>query len=197
METTLRDAFLAAVESGDDDAIDAAKAALLNSDEQIEYSLIDGESGVSETVMCATDKEARAAAHDWANDGAYLDDLETTIWVEVRIARETDAGYTVGAGGSRSHEEESITVQIDPEEPACTESAHDWQSPIELVGGIAENPGVWGHGGGVKINEACIHCGCGKTTDTWAQNPTNGEQGLTSVTYERDRYDLSDMQEVV
>jgi hypothetical protein len=60
-----------------------------------------------------------------------------------------------------------------------------------LVGGIEENPGVWGHGGGVVINEACVRCGCGRTTDTWAQDPSTGRQGLESVAYEEGAYDVS------
>lgn len=31
-------------------------------------------------------------------------------------------------------------------------------------------------------------CGCGKLTDTWAQDPCDGEQGLTSVSYEARKY---------
>jgi hypothetical protein len=31
-------------------------------------------------------------------------------------------------------------------------------------------------------------CGCERTTDTWAQNPTTGERGLLSVTYEVGKY---------
>jgi hypothetical protein len=29
-----------------------------------------------------------------------------------------------------------------------------------------------------------MHCGCQKVTDTWAQNPVNGQQGLESIRYE-------------
>jgi hypothetical protein len=80
-----------------------------------------------------------------------------------------------------------IAAAIDPgiaNQPACVDGEdHDWQSPIEIVGGIKENPGVWGHGGGVTIQEVCLRCGCGKCTDTWAQDPETGEQGLRSIKY--------------
>ena len=56
-------------------------------------------------------------------------------------------------------------------------------APYDVVGGCVENPGVWGHGGGVVYHEVCAHCGALKTVDTWAQNPENGVQGLTSVRY--------------
>ena len=42
---------------------------------------------------------------------------------------------------------------------------------------------MYGHGGGVIITEVCRHCGRYQITDTWAQNPENGEQGLTSTEY--------------
>ena len=94
----------------------------------------------------------------------------------------------VHAGWSRSNGDRwSESVRIDPAEPQCS-SVHDWQSPIEIVGGIKENPGCWGHGGGVIIEEVCLHCGCGRTTDTWAQNPETGEQGLHSLKYELGKY---------
>jgi hypothetical protein len=36
----------------------------------------------------------------------------------------------------------------------------------------------------VIIHEVCVACGLKKITDTWAQNPEDGTQGLTSVRYE-------------
>ena len=80
-------------------------------------------------------------------------------------------------------EREQITITVDPPAPRCTAEAHDWQSPHAVVGGLVENPGVHGHGGGVIIHEVCGHCGTHRRTDTWAQNPATGEQGLESVAY--------------
>ncbi len=77
------------------------------------------------------------------------------------------------------------TLKLHPAAPDCAEGhEHDWQSPYEIVGGIRDNPGVWGHGGGVIYREVCAHCGAYKITDTWATRPDNGVQGLTSVCYE-------------
>jgi hypothetical protein len=80
-------------------------------------------------------------------------------------------------------ESESHTIKIPPTEPDCCAGSHDWASPLSVVGGIKENPGVYGNGGGVVITEVCRHCGRYQITDTWAQNPENGEQGLTSVEF--------------
>jgi hypothetical protein len=77
------------------------------------------------------------------------------------------------------------TIAIDPNEPECEENcSHDWKSPYSVLGGLKENPGVWGNGGGVIIKEVCCYCGKYKITNTWAQNPENGEQGLTSIEYD-------------
>lgn len=78
-------------------------------------------------------------------------------------------------------------MEVPPYVPPCEDGhKHEWHSPIDIVGGIKENPGVFGNGGGVIIKQVCKHCGLLKITDTWAQDMTDGEQGLTSVTYERE-----------
>lgn len=104
-----------------------------------------------------------------------------------RVRRDAagDLDVEVGAG-----ESDTISVSIDQPEPDCPsdEGQHDWQSPIEVVGGIAENPGCWGHGGGAIVTEVCVRCGCSRKTDTWAQRSDTGEQGLTEVTYEEGKF---------
>lgn len=144
----------------------------------IQYMLSDGDSGVQRFIHCQNIKCAREVATDWAKDGDY-GQIESTIWVDIYISCEED-------GDDR----ECFTVAINPDEPRCSEDEHDWQSPIDLVGGIKENPGVWGNAGGVIIVEACVHCGCKKTTDTWAQRMDTGEQGLTSIQYEENAFAL-------
>lgn len=95
-------------------------------------------------------------------------------------------------------ESDQATIEVAPDEPECIgDEEHDWQSPIELVGGIPENPGVWGHGGGVIIHEACLRCGCRRRTDTWAQRRDTGERGLTQVSYRPDEYDVRLRREIM
>jgi hypothetical protein len=72
---------------------------------------------------------------------------------------------------------ESHKIAIHPEEPPCEDGhTHDWQSD------------GWprGHGGGVITREVCGHCRTTRTTDTWAQDPGTGEQGLYSVAFDDD-----------
>ena len=51
----------------------------------------------------------------------------------------------------------------------CSEDEHDWQRPHHIVGGIKDNPGVWGKGAGVEITECCMHCGDRRVTTTNVQ----------------------------
>jgi hypothetical protein len=82
-----------------------------------------------------------------------------------------------------------IDAIIEPDEPECIDSeGHNWQSPYSLVGGIRENPGVWGHGGGVIIEEVCMRCGCGRTIDTWAQDYVTGGH-MREVLYSPGEYE--------
>jgi hypothetical protein len=127
---------------------------------------------------------AHEAAQSYVDDGTWGDTSETQ-WISVRVWREgiDEDGDIVCV------DEESSKVTIEAEEPECTGGEeHDWRSPYSIVGGIEENPGVWGHGGGIMIQEVCMICGCGKTTDTWAQDPSDGQQGLDSVSYEPGKY---------
>lgn len=80
-------------------------------------------------------------------------------------------------------------IAIEPTEPDCIDGEeHDWQSPQSIVGGCKEAPGVYGHGGGVTVEEVCMRCGCAKNTDTWAQDPQDGQQGLDAVEYYPGKY---------
>lgn len=120
-------------------------------------------------------EEALEIARDNVDPSCY-DSSSKTFWVSVEVrCEETDESL-------------SDAVECEPDEPDCPEGSHDWQSPHEIVGGLEENPGVQGHGGGVIIHEVCMHCGCARITDTWAQNPDTGEQGLRSVEYVEGEY---------
>ena len=96
-----------------------------------------------------------------------------TVWVDLHLyCEETD-------------EEGWATIALAPPAPECVDHGeHDWRAPYEVVGGLRDNPGVFGHGGGVVIREVCAQCGVYHLTDTWAQRPDTGEQGLESVRYE-------------
>jgi hypothetical protein len=145
----------------------------------MKYELRDGES--VEIIEASSLDDARAQAEAWVRRGDW-NSAEETFWVRAHIFDEE---------GERV---DSVHVAIDPSEPACSGYGdHDWRAPHALVGGLKENPGVHGHGGGVVIAEVCVRCGCKRTTDTWAQDRSTGEQGLTSVSYERKAYSADEI----
>lgn len=125
---------------------------------------------------------------DWLREGDWGEN-ESTMWVCARawpLSAVDEDGDVLG-------DITEVTVAIDPEEPSClcTRTEHAWRAPHSLLGGCQESPGVRGHGGGVIIREVCIACGCERITDTWAQNPDTGEQGLHSVSYETGAHDVT------
>lgn len=135
------------------------------------------------TVYYPEAESEREAAEEYAS--AYPQE-EETYWVTVhvwRVGLELDEdGQLVMCDSGRV----DVRVTREPLEPPCVDDdhEHEWQSPFELVGGIKENPGCWGHGGGVIIREVCRHCGRYRITDTWATDPATGRQGLRSTRYE-------------
>jgi hypothetical protein len=92
-----------------------------------------------------------------------------TIWVHCSTFQ-----YGVGhAGILERYNFESHKVTLDPDEPDCVEGEeHEWI-----------NERVMGSGGGVLHGDRCKHCGLIRITDSWAQDPEDGEQGLDSVEY--------------
>lgn len=152
-------------------AIEDARDALRDSDESREWKLREKDY-VYDTVFASSATEALAIAQTNVDRGNYGDSTDT-LYIDISVSC-TDTG-----------EEDSETVTLEPVEPDCLEGEeHDWRSPYSVLGGIEENPGVWGHGGGVIIKQVCAHCGRYQITDTWAQRRDTGEQGLTEVSYE-------------
>jgi hypothetical protein len=135
------------------------------------YLLSDGNS--EEYIQAADLADARRQAEAWVRAGDW-NEPEETIWIRVVISQDGEHA-------------DSVTVAIDPTEPACSNyEDHDWRSPYALL--------VWGHGGGgVVIHEVCVQCGCKRTTDTWAQDRSTGEQGLTSVSYQPKAYSADEI----
>lgn len=127
---------------------------------------------------------AQQAAQEYVSGGTW-DTSEETDWITVWAWREG-----IDSDGDLVHVgQEKHTVTLDPEVPKCSDGTreHKWETPHEILGGLKENPGVWGHGGGIVMTEVCMRCGCAKITDTWAQD-SHGRQGLTKASYEPGKY---------
>jgi len=147
------------------------------------YEMSDGHS--TEIIKAISMKEAQVEADAWVKEGDY-NNPTSTIWIDVRIVQIDEQGEPIG-------EREMTTVAIDPDEPTCPSGhgEHVWAAPWEIVGGLRGDPGVEGHGGGTVSTEVCLICGCGCTTDSWAQRPDTGEQGLHSLCYVEEEFDVT------
>lgn len=126
---------------------------------QTAYSCTDGECTV--TIHA---ESAEAAARQYVDDGDY-EITDHTRWFSIFVRRADDAD---------DDWPEVIKVAANPQEPTCSEGEHRWvQTDLS------------GIGGGVVVTEACEACGLQATYNGWAHDPVDGEQGLTSVSYNR------------
>lgn len=126
------------------------------------YRIVDSASGAGHDLVAMTDEEAEGQAREWLEEG--YEPQSETFWADGRL-------YQIHPDGREEHID-TITIRVDPEEPECSEDEHNYRQT-----------GVHGHGGGVIVTEACEHCGVTRRTNTWAQRPDTGEQGLRSVSY--------------
>jgi hypothetical protein len=166
-----------------EDRLREAQLALVGSDCPRQWELRE-DGYLYDEVTADSAEEALAIVRDNVDRSNYSD-CTGTLWIDVKVTCE------------ETGESDSDNVTLEPDEPSCGDGEeHDWRSPIELVGGCEENPGVYGHGGGVIITEVCRHCCCKRVTDTWAQNRDTGEQGLESVSYEEDAYTADELARV-
>jgi len=160
-------------------AADRARTRWQDSDEVREY-VFGGESlgGGRERGHNHIPSEVEAALTEWTRSGDW-EENDRTFWI-------CDRAWPIDPVTGEEIDEERVDVRVafEPAEPACEADGHDWKSPHSVLGGLEENPGVWGKGGGVVIREVCLHCGAYRVTDTWAQDRSTGVQGLESVTYE-------------
>lgn len=130
---------------------------------------------------------AQEAAQEYVDGGDWGDGLKT-FWVDVWVTPASENHGFDAAGCER------ITITAHPDEPDCPHPAgHLWARPWELLGGLKENPGVWGQGGGVVGEDVCLLCGCSKHWTNWATRPDTGQEGLESVEYRPAAY-LLDVQ---
>lgn len=130
----------------------------------------------ADDLQAWADEHAQHCAEIAVGSGGTSD--QPIIW---RYSAEIEA---VDADGDRVTVTGHGEAVEEPPAAKCVEAddgEHEWCSPFAVVGGIKENPGVQGHGGGVIITEVCRHCGTYRTTDTWA----TGHDGrpTTTVTY--------------
>ncbi len=154
-----------------DKACDVARAAWLDSTENRAWR-VGGDSwcgGTGTTIEGVAPSEIEAELERGARNGGWTVE-DVTIWIH-DIASPIDPA----TGKAIEDERVRVTTPIHPAAPRCTDGSkrHTW---------LEESTS--GHGGGVIVTERCTTCDWRKVTDTWAQDRSTGEQGLTSVRYE-------------
>ena len=163
-----------------------------------DYRYTDPYSGPVDIRAASLEAAIAASVESFAGNAT-----EQSEWVDFAIhaldcptvADKYDEGCT-GADNGRCAPMK--TYAIPAVEPSCEwGDAHVFAAPHRLLGGLKENPGVIGHGGGVKITTVCLRCGWEKTLDTWATNPATGEQGLEQTTYKPSSFDHAELQEAL
>lgn len=133
------------------------------------------------------DASARPAVADAlgrATGGTWELIDDRCVWVSVPsdwetedITREQDAA---DCSGSYSDDEPACTS----DGPGDDDGGHDWRSPHSLLGGLKENPGVWG-GSGTRMSVKTVCAACGKyRTETSAGSQRNHGEPDAVVTYE-------------
>lgn len=140
------------------------------------WDCIDSDCGIVDTITADDAADALDSFSDTYDRGMYPD-AEGTVYIDIRV-RNTITG-----------EEESGTITLDEPEPECSAGEHNWRSPYSVVGGLRENPGVFGAGAGagVRITNVCSHCGAYRTILTHAQRRDTGEYIGEQVSYSEAR----------
>ena len=138
------------------------------------YTMID-DCGGEVVIIAGDDSEAAEKMKRIMEACENFDESNSTIWYSAELRN--DEGEII----------DGIQIEKHPEEPPCTKSEHDWQTPHEIVGGSEVNPGYHGNH---KYTEVCAHCGVYKDEDQDAMDPDTGERGLTSISY-READDVS------
>ena len=113
------------------------------------------------------DEAKEVAAEIWQN-GSW----DSKCLIDVRVAELDDNGKETGVV-------EWVKVECgeDEPEPECdSDDGHDWQSPLEVVGGIDSNPGVWSAGGTtIVVKECCSRCGAYRKTTSYGAQRNPGQ----------------------
>jgi len=146
---------------------DAAREAWLASDEPRDWEVRDDQARDTLREVAPDDVEAEIEA--WLDGGGW-DTSEGPLYL---TAYAYPIDPTTGEACAEGRVEGEVTIEQD--EPDCEDGEdHDWQTPHSVLGGLAENPGVWGRGAGIISREVCAHCGAYRVYESARQDPCTG-----------------------
>ncbi len=111
----------------------------------------------------------------WDNDGQMRGVSTASTAAILTPHEDTDMEIDEDATDDGEAHDCSIPAPLIDPPDCCHEGGHDYVSPFAVVGGIKDNPGVYGSShGGVSIHTVCRYCGCHCHNDTGATDPSNG-----------------------
>jgi len=124
--------------------------------------------GVSEIIEAEDNSAAESRASNWIKDGSWDGKFMADVTIQEVDDLQEDIGNSWGI---------SVEVGDDPKPPDCREDHdHKWDSPVEVVGGIDENPGVWSTGGTtIVFKTVCRHCGVYKKETAYGSQRNPGQ----------------------
>lgn len=124
---------------------------------------------VSEIIDAQDRSEAEDIASDWIKDGDWGGGKYRVC---VALQEVDELQEDIG-----DHWAIDVEVGDDPEPPECREDhEHEWVSPVEVVGGIESNPGVWSCGGTTLVfKQVCRHCGAYRKETSYGSQRNPGQ----------------------
>lgn len=134
-----------------------------------------GDDSTTETIEVGTVREAKEQVKEIWQAGDY----NSKCVVEVGLTEIDADGEAIGY-----HYWVSVECGEDEPAPECVEGEdHEWESPLECVGGIDSNPGVWSLGGTtITFKECCCKCGKYKIETQYGSQRNPGQ--VDEVEYE-------------
>jgi hypothetical protein len=152
---------------------DAAREAWLASDEPRDWEVRDDQAQDTLREVAPDDVEAEIEA--WLTDGDW-DTSEGPLYL---TAYAYPIDPTTGEACAEGRVEGEVTIEQDA--PACADGEdHEWRTPHSVLGGLADNPGVWGAGAGIVSREVCAHCGAYRVSESARQDGSGGYHEATS-----------------
>jgi hypothetical protein len=129
------------------------------------------DSGASEIIEADSIEAALEQARKWASEGSYDKLVSVTVYVHA-LDPDTDEPYEgwYYGDGQNATDEVAAGPEPKPEPTECgdDDEDHDWQAPLELVGGCDNNPGVFSTGG-TRFDYRLVCSRCGMYKHTWSQ----------------------------
>lgn len=135
-----------------------------------------------------TQDEISEACEKWVNDGdwsEFPDGLEVTVWWELSDADGDEIDYDYEIIDILPDHESLIRAAAKGKGCGNNPEDHEWESTVEIEGGLRQNPGVWSLGGTTVLNAShCCNCGLRRKITEYGAQRNPGQIDTTTYSYE-------------